>query len=192
MSDQDNLYVRLQRVAQKIDHVDKKGRNDFHKYDYTRAADVFAALRGLLLDEQLIVIPNATSIQQEDSLTTVRLNYRFVATDLDEAVDVKWIAVGQDKGDKGIYKAYTSGLKSLLLSLFLLPSGDDVEQDSSTASERGVKLQAELKKRKIPQDRIKLALAASGVEVGKRQLTTVFKQLSDQEVNAVWTALNLA
>jgi hypothetical protein len=57
------------------------------------------------------------------------------------------------------------------------------------ASDRGLKLQAELKKRKVTQDTIKLAMAACGVDVGGRSLPVVFKSLTDEEVNALWHRL---
>jgi hypothetical protein len=57
------------------------------------------------------------------------------------------------------------------------------------ASDRGLKLQAELKKRKVTQDKIKLAMAACGVDVGGRSLPVVFKGLTDEEVNTLWHRL---
>lgn len=54
---------------------------------------------------------------------------------------------------------------------------------------RGVKLQGELATRKVDEDKIRLAMAASGVQVGKRSLNVVFKALTDEEVNTLWKSL---
>lgn len=63
------------------------------------------------------------------------------------------------------------------------------EQKTEKPSPRGPKLQAELAKREIGDDKIKLGLAAVGVKVGNRSLNTVFKNLTDGEVNKLWNSL---
>jgi len=41
-----------------------------------------------------------------------------------------WVGQGQDRGDKAVAKATTSALRTALLKAFMLPMGDDPEQDS--------------------------------------------------------------
>jgi hypothetical protein len=41
---------------------------------------------------------------------------------------LEWRGSGQDEGEKGLYQAYTGGLKYFLLDLFLLPTFDDPEK----------------------------------------------------------------
>lgn len=136
------LYAKLHEVAKAIDFFEKRGRNDHHKYNYVQAVDVVRQVREELLERRVIVLPGAPSAEHltytasrggTAFLTTVKLHYRFIDIDTGAAVEVPWIGVGTDTGgDKGIYKAYTGGLKYALTTTFLVPTSDDPERDQLT------------------------------------------------------------
>jgi hypothetical protein len=144
------LYKKLLEVAKSIPFIEKQGRNDHHHYDYVQAVDVVNRVRKELLTRGIIVLPgasDATHLQFDGKkhLTTVDLSYAFVDVETGEKVVVPWVGVGVDTGgDKGIYKAYTGGLKYALTTLFLVPTSDDPERDHLTDSEYGAAVDAAL------------------------------------------------
>jgi hypothetical protein len=136
------LLGKLKEVADAIPFVEKRGRNDHHHYDFVQAVDVVRDVRAHLLARSVVVIPGTVpgSVRQHTEtggkafVTTVDLIYRFVDTETAAEVVVPWTGAGSDTGgDKGLYKAYTGGLKYALLSLFLLPTSNDPENDALTA-----------------------------------------------------------
>ena len=86
--------------------------------------------------------------------------------------------------------AWGRGLAAIGLGGKVIATKEEVENRPQAKSERGQKLQLELAKRKVPQDKIKLAMAACGVTVGRKSLTTVFASLTDEEVNSLWQTLS--
>lgn len=133
------LLRKLHQVAAQVDYVEKRGRNDHHRYNFAQAVDVVRDVRGPLLAAGVIVTPGvrpgSVTHQPYGSkgglLTTVDLAYTFHDVETGESLTMPWAACGADTGgDKGIYKAYTGGLKYALLSAFLLPTTDDPEHDA--------------------------------------------------------------
>lgn len=116
--------------------MEKRGQNEHHHYSYVQATDVTRIVREKLYARGIVVIPSALDASHRElpngsTLTTVELNYLFIDTENPEdRISVPWVGVGADKGgDKGVYKAYTGGLKYMLLSTFLIPTTDDPERD---------------------------------------------------------------
>lgn len=200
------LAAKLLAVAQVITHVEKGGRNTHQNYDYVQAADVLATVRRELHSRNVIVLPGTVpgSVQHftetggKGFVTTVDLHYRFIDTDTREELVLPWTGAGADVGgDKGLYKAYTGGLKYALLGAFLIPTGDDPEGDSMTSGGGGYDSKAADADRpaatRIPVDRAKaIADAAVAAELaawgedGAFMPTAVFKaKLADLGVDKV-------
>ena len=202
------LLRKLKAVYDAVQFVEKRGRNTHHNYSYAQALDVVRDVRKALLDQGVIVIPGTVpgSVQHHTEtggksfVTTVDLIYRFTDIETGATIDVPWTGAGADTGgDKGIYKAYTGGLKYALLSLFMLPMTDDPEHDALTQSntpapESTVAKDAERPAApRVPLDRAK-AIADAAVEAklaswgedGKLSMTPVLKaQLATLGVSQV-------
>jgi hypothetical protein len=137
------LLAKLKAVYEAVQFVEKRGQNDHHKYSYAQALDVIRDVRAALLAQGVIVIPGTvpgsvahhTETGGKSFVTTVDLFYRFMDVETGASIQVPWTGAGADTGgDKGLYKAYTGGLKYALLSMFLLPLTDDPEHDGLTAA----------------------------------------------------------
>lgn len=170
------LLDKLREVAEAIPFVQKRGTNEGQGYSFVQAVDVVRDIRAELLKRSIIVIPSTipgslqhfTDTGGKSFVTTVDLLYRFTDTTTGAEVDVPWTGAGADiGGDKGIYKAYTGGLKYALLSLFLLPTTDDPEHDAlSQPPSGGVQADAERPAAPtIPLDRA-VSIANSAVAAG--------------------------
>lgn len=129
------LPKKLAEVMAAVNRVPKRGRNDFHHYDYATEADIAEAIRKELADRHVILIPAITSQTREpvgekgSVLTTLFMSFTFFDGESGEEITRPWLGAGTDKEDKGAYKAMTGGEKYFLLKTFLLPTGDDPETD---------------------------------------------------------------
>ncbi|WP_167371050.1 ERF family protein [Myxococcus virescens] len=131
---------KLAEVMGSVGHVPKSGRNKFHGYDYATEADIVAAVRTGLSERALMLIPTvvdttwaAVDRQKGNSDRLVTLTVRFTLHDGEsgETLSFEVLGEGQDPGDKATYKALTGATKYALLKLFLIPTGDDPEQDET-------------------------------------------------------------
>jgi hypothetical protein len=125
-----SLYRKLAKVMSQVDRVPKTGHNAFHKYDYVTESDLVEKIRGFLAVENIIILPSVKSVDQKGDLTNAEIEFVFADGDTGETHTAVMWGCGQDKGDKGIYKAYTGAVKYLLMKTFLVSTGDDPEDDS--------------------------------------------------------------
>lgn len=139
-----NLFERLHAVQSEVEAIAKKGQVSFGntKYKYAKEADFVEAVRPLISKYRLaltVQMEPVEPIQSRPDVSQVKITYLFVNID-----DTKQVAMmssvgqGQDKGDKGIYKAITGAKKYLLANAFMIPTHDDPEasddEGRSTAS----------------------------------------------------------
>ncbi len=136
---QTHLYAKLARVFGKIHRVPKRGRNDFHKYDYATAADVLDAVRIPLAEENIFIFPKTEDVTQVEWITpkdkpiqwktTVTLSFTFCDGDTGATMQTIFKGEGIDALDKGLPKALTAATKYFLQTTFLVSTGDDPEAD---------------------------------------------------------------
>lgn len=74
---------------------------------------------------------------------------RFSLSDIDTGYDEvsRFYGEGFDKGDKGIYKAYTGALKYYLANTFMVATGDDPEVESPEGTEKETFINPEMETR---------------------------------------------
>lgn len=131
MSEKRTIAAKLAAAIGEVDRIGKDGTNDFHKYSYTSAEQVYRVVRRPLLDQGLVVIPSATNLAKNGQNALIDLELTILDTESGESITAKWAGEGQDKGDKAFYKAATGGMKTWLKHLFLLPADDDPEADAT-------------------------------------------------------------
>lgn len=127
-----NVFQRIHAVMEEVGTIAKNGKNNFHGYNYATEADFVHTLRPLLVKHGLVVVPQqVTNPSREGDITTIVMMYKIVS--IDDPTDFTSVAIpasGQDKGDKGIYKAITGAKKYMMANLFMVATGDDPENDS--------------------------------------------------------------
>lgn len=137
-----NLLQKLASVVAEIDNVDKRGRNEFQRYAYVKAADVAWLVRKALSSRNIYLVADVVEIRnyeipaKEGHMQAVDLRMEFSFFDGDEPathpiVLHSW-GTGTDKGDKAVYKAMTGALKYGLRHAFLIPDESDPEADTDT------------------------------------------------------------
>lgn len=132
-----SITKALHEIMTKVGYVQKKDRNDFHKYKYAGEAALLEALRPAMVEAGLLLLPSGVEQSSVDQYgnTQISVSYTLAHKDGDVWPD-KLIAFGcgNDKnkaggvGDKGTYKALTGANKYLLFKLFQIETGDDPER----------------------------------------------------------------
>lgn len=183
------LREKLFEVFSAINNVTKTGNNASEGYSYAEASEVLRIIREQFIKQKIICLPSAsrpthfTETGGRRFVTTVQLVYRLINVENGEVIELEWVGAGADiGGEKGLYKAYTGGLKYVLLDMFLLPTGDDPETDR--VSETGDEDRDPAPR--IPQDRAKAILAKA---IEKKLATETDKGV---ELSAVLKAKLLA
>ena len=126
-----NIHQKILAVMEGATYVQKTGYNNFHKYSYAKESDYLEAVRPLLIKEGLTVVPNITKQETVGDITHVQMTFTICNADNNEVLNVTMSGSGQDKGDKGVYKAITGAKKYFISTMFLIPTGDDAEDDGA-------------------------------------------------------------
>lgn len=123
------LLKKINQISSEIGHVRKEGFNDFHKYSYVTEADVIESLKPHMNRHGVVIIPSIKEVRAHGDITTVLVDYTIGCVDSDEKIVCQWAGTGQDKGDKGLYKALTGAEKYFLMKTFMIASSDDPENE---------------------------------------------------------------
>lgn len=136
MTNKKTLYRKLATIAGEIERVDKDGKNKHFNYTYPTPSAVMRALKPLLAEHSIAIIPSVTDIQQfetaKNTRTCIKTVYTIVDGESGEEFTATWAGEAQDQADKGIAKAETIALRTFLLQLFQMPAEDaDIDPDHS-------------------------------------------------------------
>ena len=134
-----------------VSRVPKNGFNNFHKYAYATESDLTESIRPILLESGLAFFSTVLDQSREGEFTKVKMEFTLADVDTGETLKSVYWGEGQDKGDKGLYKAYTGATKYFLMKTFLIPTGDDPEADT-TVDERNHK-ESKPKQEKLASDK---------------------------------------
>lgn len=131
---------RVSDVAHACSYVQKRGRNEFHKYNYATAADVLDKINDSLHQHGIVSKPSMSIERVEETTNksggkevrvTVRCNLTLVDSLGAASLSTVAFGCGQDSGDKAIMKAQTAAIKYAWMMLFNISTGDDPEADES-------------------------------------------------------------
>lgn len=163
-----NVYQRWNAMQGEMGIIPKRGWNDHHKYWFTTDADLNAFVGPLLRKYHLVVTPRVLldEIQRFETagkqyVTRVPMEITVLNADKpDDAFVVPWAGEGGDTVDKGLYKAYTGGLKTFYMKQFQVATGDDPEvfertdrlaEDASRAAQGAPQRQPTVRPSNAPQ-----------------------------------------
>lgn len=133
--------MKLVEVMACVDRVAKNGNNTAQGYKYAMAADVYDAVRGELARRFVLPVPRMETIEFADAptkaggvlhLCTWKGFIDFTDAESGEVLPVRAFGQGSDSSDKAGYKATTGATKQALVQLFLIPTGDDPENEKAT------------------------------------------------------------
>lgn len=133
------LIKKLAEVMAETGYVKKSGTNQKQGYKYVTEADVLDQVREGLAKRGVVCLPNVHSINRsvlyksstgnDVHVTDVVVTWTFIDGETGETHQCSMPGCGTDTGDKGIYKAITGSSKYMFLKGFMLPTGDDPENE---------------------------------------------------------------
>ena len=132
------ILTAIHEIMKEVGYVQKKDRNEFHKYNYAGEAALLEVLRPAMLKHGLILIPSGESISEIDINGNTHVAIDYTLAHISGEVwpeKVRAFGSGNDKnskggvGDKGTYKALTGANKYMLFKLFQIETGDDPEAE---------------------------------------------------------------
>jgi hypothetical protein len=139
VSEQKSIFAKISKVMSMVSRVPKNGYNAFHKYNYATESDLTESIRSILFEIGLAFFSSVLDQERSGEFTKVKMEFTLADTETGEVLKSVYWGEGQDKGDKGLYKAYTGATKYFLMKTFLIPTGDDPEADSSTDERNAAK-----------------------------------------------------
>lgn len=133
-----SIAKKICQIMAECENLEKKGYNEFHKYHYVREAEAVNGIRGLLGKYGLAIIPNLQSEEVKEVetrngrqyLTRAKIQYTLLCADTGEERQIDWAGFGQDTGEKGFYKALAGSHKYLLMKLFNVSAGDEMDPEN--------------------------------------------------------------
>jgi len=140
-NDKAKLAAKLLNVMSLISYVEKKGKNQFHHYNYQREVDIKNAVRTALVENKIFPLQSSKMkqiIQGEKGgyLTIIEYHVEFIDTETGHSLSIQFDSNGADKGDKGMFKAITGAIKYMFINNFIIASESgaaktpDAEEDS--------------------------------------------------------------
>jgi hypothetical protein len=132
MSQPKSIFSKIGKVMSQVSRVPKNGYNSFHKYNYATESDLTESIRPILQEAGLAFFSSVLEQDRDGEFTKVKMEFTLADIETGEVLKSTYWGEGQDKGDKGLYKAYTGATKYFLMKTFLIPTGDDPEADHST------------------------------------------------------------
>ena len=136
-----NILGKIHLVMKAVPYIKKDSENSFHKYSYASELAIKTAL-GEAFREHGIVFQLETLGQEivdmgKDKnntpilMTVVKCKYTFHDIESAECLSGEFTSSGPARDDKGLWAATTNAIKYILTSTFLIPTGDDAENDSN-------------------------------------------------------------
>lgn len=129
-----SIYKKILAVQVEAETIPKSGFNAFNKYKYSTEADVLA-VKDLMNKHGLVAFPDTLGFEtltRGDAIQVIQhIEYTVVDVESGESIKVKVLGQGEDKGDKGAYKAATGANKYFYLKFAGCATGDDPEKDES-------------------------------------------------------------
>ncbi|RJQ53414.1 MAG: hypothetical protein C4521_07730 [Actinobacteria bacterium] len=131
------LARKLSEVMGLVETIQKRGYNEHFGYWFATEVDVASAVRQGLSERGIMIFPAVVGDELRtietrngtQTITKVHMRFTFVDSETGEMFTVPWLGEGMDGQDKGINKAIVSAVKYLLLKTFLIPTGDDTENE---------------------------------------------------------------
>jgi hypothetical protein len=132
------LATKVANVLRAVKRLKRQGHNDDGDYDYTRATDVFSAVRDRLFAQGVLLLPNEgdpvyVPIQTNEGivLTECRLPVTYTFKDAKEELPpLRCNGIGRTADEKALYIAQTGAEKAFLKRIGLMAEKiDDPEFD---------------------------------------------------------------
>lgn len=135
------ILNKLHKIMSEVPVIEKDKTNTFHGYSYASEAIIKQTIQPLLVKHGILFHLEVGSVQRTGTIEHLNCIYHFTDIESAETLSGSFIGSGEDKGDKATYKAITGAIKYILTSTFLIPTGDDPENENGQLKKLPVKTQ---------------------------------------------------
>lgn len=127
------LSTKKMQVMNAVNTIPKNGYSEQGDYFFSREGDINDMMRKVLYENKLMFDVSFVSrmYRSNEEIVDVKLLITWTDTETGYFESHDWLASGMDRGEKGIYKAYTGGMKYFIMRSFLLSQGDTDPELSS-------------------------------------------------------------
>lgn len=135
-----SVYKKIHECMKELSFIEKDKKNTFHNYTYASEEAIKKAVHEQLVKNRLLfsvsmeecnVTETKTKKGDPTRITNVKINYCFIDIETGDKMCGSFYGTGEDALDKGTYKALTGAIKYILTSTFLIPTGDDPENEKN-------------------------------------------------------------
>lgn len=155
------IAVSILKITAEIGRIQKEGRNEFQRYNYTRWEDINEKLSPLLSEHGLIIVQSEQSrslLEENDKGSVLAIVYHFTIVNEhgDSWPEVEWTAIARLRDQKGVTddkaaaKCHTQAEKQFCIKQFKIRTDDYADGDQHAtlpkkdAKDIYTKLQAEI------------------------------------------------
>lgn len=196
------LFQKLLAVQKSLEPVEKSGRNDFHKYNYTTAGDVLLPVQQACNEQGLVISADCIDSKIEPGRASVTVKLTVFDSETGESHSVTAPGYAEDfshkdgkpTGDKAVYKALTGATKYAVRSFFCLPSEDDPERTQHRSASKPALNNSKQQSWLIDQTTVELKRLGWSNDQGREYLQSNFgksarQSLTEQELQRFLSAL---
>jgi len=131
-----NIFQKITKVMEDVNYLKKDGNVSFKavNYNYLSEQKTTTAVRKAMIEHGLIMYPKFVQNLENSNefLDEIIVTYRLVNIENpDESIEIQTKGSGQDAGDKRTYKALTGAFKYAQRQLYMIPTGDDPDTQST-------------------------------------------------------------
>ena len=142
------LSKKILTVMDKIGTIAKNGRNDHQRYDFIGHEQVSTALREILPDVGLAILPQVVDHNTEflhgktrdgkeitTARTTIHFEFEIVDTDTGFSIIKNWRGTEQDSSGKDFQQCVSTGIKYWQFKMFLVTDKESANDPDSKINE---------------------------------------------------------
>ena len=137
------FYKKLWEILKEVERIEKDKHNQQGGYKYASEAAIKERFHPIFAQHGIVLQPTSItdmllippSGDKKSYITTFVQHFALLDLESGHSLPIVVYASGGDTLDKGAWKALTGAIKYALTTLFLIPTGDDPENDGS-AKER--------------------------------------------------------
>ena len=132
------LHAKLHAIMKGVDRISKDRRNNSANYDYASEKAIKETMHNAFVQAGVIFKFEVLDTETMDLLngqgktvriTKIKSQYTFIDVETGEKETGLFVGSGNGRDDKGMYAAMTGSIKYILTSCFMIPTGDDPEDN---------------------------------------------------------------
>jgi len=136
-----SIEQKILNIVAVVEPLEKTAYNEISKYHYTPEADVKNYIRPFLVKEGLLLTYSVFQQEEAAGHAKIVMQYKFTDVSTKEVLEGMWCGGAYNHSGYAIQTAITAAVKQFLLTIFHIPTYDDLEAVSGCTPEtKGIKL----------------------------------------------------